>query len=62
MTLFGPPKEVVERLPEAKREFVRKQLDVRPVNVRCLEGVKEKMKGLEVIRDDEGTEGYSLDD
>lgn len=60
MTLIGPPKEVVERMPEARKEMVRKLMDGRPVNVRCFEGsgVEEEVRGLKVVRSDEGTEGY----
>ena len=38
----------------------RKNMDIQPVNVRALDGVD--LRGLEVQRSDEGTEGYDLDD
>ncbi|GJC78865.1 hypothetical protein ColLi_01703 [Colletotrichum liriopes] len=38
--LYGPPKDIVARLPEAKQEFVRKQLEVRPLNIRVLDDVE----------------------
>ncbi|KDN64894.1 putative glutathione-dependent formaldehyde-activating enzyme, partial [Colletotrichum sublineola] len=38
--LYGPPKEIVVRLPEARQEFVRRQLEIQPLNVRVLEGVE----------------------
>jgi hypothetical protein len=39
--------------------MVAKMLDIQPVNVRALEGVD--LKELEIVRSDEGTEGYSLE-
>ncbi|KAK2041946.1 glutathione-dependent formaldehyde-activating enzyme [Colletotrichum somersetense] len=38
--LYGPPKEIIARLPEAKQEFVRKQLEIQPLNIRVLDGVE----------------------
>lgn len=58
--LYGPPQHVVDRLPDAKKEFVRKQCEVQPINLRILDGVE--WDELNVRRSDEGTEGYILDD
>jgi len=58
--LYGPPQAVVDRLPEAKREFVKKQLEVQPVNLRVMEGVE--WSDLVINSTDEGTEGYVLAD
>lgn len=57
--LYGPPQEVVDRLPESKREFVLRQLRIQPVNLRVLEGVE--WDKITVKREDEGTKGYILD-
>ena len=56
LNLYGPPKEVVERLPEERQRLVRKMLDVKPVNIRVLEGVE--WEEIEVKREDEGTKGW----
>ncbi|OHF02895.1 glutathione-dependent formaldehyde-activating enzyme [Colletotrichum orchidophilum] len=58
--LYGPPKEIIARLPEAKQEFVRKQLEVQPLNVRVLEGFEWGTVDIEWSND--GTEGYSVSD
>ncbi|KAB5582894.1 hypothetical protein GE09DRAFT_1278227 [Coniochaeta sp. 2T2.1] len=55
----GPPQDVVDQLPDGRREMVRKKLDVKPVNVMVLEGVDLSL--MEVERTDEGTEGYARD-
>jgi hypothetical protein len=60
MTTIGPPQEVVDRLPESKKEYVRKLLEIQPVNVRTLDGVE--WEEIQVKREDEGTEGYELQD
>ncbi|KAJ0309427.1 hypothetical protein COL5a_001598 [Colletotrichum fioriniae] len=56
--LYGPPKELVAKLPEAKQEFVRKQLEVQPLNVRVLEGLEWDSVNIEWSND--GTEGYAV--
>ncbi|KAF6810122.1 glutathione-dependent formaldehyde-activating gfa [Colletotrichum sojae] len=58
--LYGPPAEMVARLPEAKQEFVRKQLEIQPLNVRILDGVE--WDKIDINWSNEGTEGYSLQD
>jgi hypothetical protein len=58
--LYGPSQDVVYRLPEAKKEFVRKQLRIQPVNIRTLDGVD--WDGITINKSDEGTEGYVLSD
>lgn len=57
LNVYGPPKEIVDKLPEAKREFVRKNLQIQPVNIRVLEGVE--WEDLKIERSDEGTDGYN---
>ncbi|KAK1496635.1 glutathione-dependent formaldehyde-activating enzyme [Colletotrichum tamarilloi] len=54
--LYGPPKELVAKLPEARQEFVRKQLEIQPLNVRVLEGLEWDSVNIEWSND--GTEGY----
>jgi hypothetical protein len=58
LNLYGPPKEVVAGWPQARQDMVAKMLDIQPVNVRALEGVD--LEELEIVRSDEGTEGYAL--
>jgi hypothetical protein len=58
--LYGPPKEVIDRLPEAKQEFVAKQLRIQPLNIRVLDGVEWGL--IKVKKEDEGTKGYTLPD
>ncbi|KAF4871689.1 Centromere protein V [Colletotrichum siamense] len=58
--LYGPPQSIVDRLPDAKKEFVRKQLEIQPLNVRVLNEVD--WEELEIKWANEGTEGYALSD
>ncbi|CCF33092.1 hypothetical protein CH063_05349 [Colletotrichum higginsianum] len=58
--LYGPPEEVLARLPEAKQDFVRKQLEVQPLNIRVLDGVE--WDRVDIKWKNEGTEGYVLED
>ena len=37
MNVYGPPKSVVDRLPEERKEMIRKNLDLKPVNIRVLD-------------------------
>lgn len=57
---YGPPQEVVDRLSDAKKEFVKRQLRIQTVNVRTLEDVE--WGKIEVKKEDEGTDGYVLPD
>ncbi|KAK1460509.1 glutathione-dependent formaldehyde-activating enzyme [Colletotrichum cuscutae] len=54
--LYGPPKELVAKLPETRQEFVRKQLEIQPLNVRVLQGLEWDSVNIEWSND--GTEGY----
>lgn len=54
----GPPQEVVDKLPEAKKEFVEKLRRVQPLYVRAMDGVE--WDEIHVKQSDEGTEGYEL--
>ncbi|PVH87837.1 glutathione-dependent formaldehyde-activating enzyme [Cadophora sp. DSE1049] len=56
MNVYGPPRSVIDRLPEERKEIIRKNLDLKPVNVRVLEGVE--LERLNIERSDEGTDGY----
>ncbi|WYZ44982.1 hypothetical protein EsH8_VIII_000298 [Colletotrichum jinshuiense] len=56
--LYGPPKEIIARLPEAKQDFVRKQLEIQPLNIRVLDGVD--WDRIDIKWSNEGTEGYKL--
>lgn len=47
---------MVDGLSDAGKERVRSMLEIRPVNVRCLEGLDGDVVGG--MRNDEGTEGY----
>ncbi|KAM0809093.1 putative Mss4-like protein [Seiridium cardinale] len=57
--LYGPPAELVATWPEARQAMVARKLDIKPLNVRALEGVEWDQ--LQVQRSDEGTEGYVVD-
>lgn len=57
--LYGPPAELVATWPEARQAVVRRKLRLRPLNVRVLDGVE--WDRLNVLRSDEGTEGYVVD-
>lgn len=59
MNVHGPPQEVIDRLPEERKAMVAKNLDLKPVNVRALDGVDLSL--LKIVRSDEGTEGYERD-
>ncbi|KAK1657555.1 glutathione-dependent formaldehyde-activating enzyme [Colletotrichum godetiae] len=58
--LYGPPKELVAKLPAARQEFVQKQLEVQPLNVRVLGGIE--WHNVNVTWSNDGTEGYGLSD
>ncbi|TQN67268.1 Centromere protein V [Colletotrichum shisoi] len=58
--LYGPPTEVVVRLPEATQAFVRKQLEIQPIKIRVLDGVD--WDKIDIKWRNEGTEGYFLED
>lgn len=59
MDVHGPPQHVVDRFPEDKKKMVRRKLDLKPVNVRVLDGVELSL--LEIKRSDQGTNGYERD-
>ena len=52
----GPPREVVDRLPEDKKAFVEKMTRIQPLYVRAMDGVE--WDEIKIERSDEGTEGY----
>ncbi|KAF2718537.1 hypothetical protein K431DRAFT_287561 [Polychaeton citri CBS 116435] len=56
LNLYGPPQEVVDRLSIEKQEYIRRMLDVKPVNIRTLDTID--VEDLDVVRSNEGTEGY----
>ncbi|ERS97311.1 hypothetical protein HMPREF1624_06643 [Sporothrix schenckii ATCC 58251] len=60
MHVYGPPAEVVARLPPEKQALVQQNLDVVPVNVRVLDGIQAHFGRLVVTRSDEGTDGYTV--
>ncbi|KAI1861460.1 uncharacterized protein JN550_010840 [Neoarthrinium moseri] len=57
--LYGPPKELVATWPEARQAMVARNLSIRPLSVRALDGVEWDQ--LKIERADEGTEGYVVD-
>jgi hypothetical protein len=59
MNVYGPPQEVVEKWPEARQAIVKKNLDLKPVNVRTLDGVG--VGRLKINKTEAGTEGYAED-
>ncbi|PYH87629.1 hypothetical protein BO71DRAFT_393121 [Aspergillus ellipticus CBS 707.79] len=59
MKAYGPPQAVVEKLPPATQEMVRKNLEIFPVRVAVLDGVD--WDSLVVKRSDEGTGGYGVE-
>ncbi|KAK1984765.1 glutathione-dependent formaldehyde-activating enzyme [Colletotrichum cereale] len=56
--LYGPPAEIVARLPEARQEFVRRQLEIQPVNIRVLDGVE--WDRINITWSNDGVVGYVL--
>ncbi|CAK7218107.1 hypothetical protein SCUCBS95973_003377 [Sporothrix curviconia] len=61
MNVYGPPQDVVDRLPEDKKALVRQNLDVLPVNVRILDRIQQHWGQLQVAQSDDGTAGYEQD-
>jgi hypothetical protein len=59
MRIHGPPKEVMESWPEARKELVRKNCELLPVNLKVLNDVE--WKDLKISRTDEGAVGYTVD-
>lgn len=57
--LYGPPAAVVATWPEARQAMVARKLNIKPLNVRALEGVE--WDHIKIERSDEGTEGYVID-
>lgn len=57
--VYGPLQSVIDELPEETQKLVKKNLDLKPVNVRVLEGVE--LGCLKFDRSNEGTDGYELD-
>lgn len=51
---------MVDSWPRIKQQYVKKMLEVQPVNVRVLSGVE--LGNLKVAKTDEGTGGYALSD
>lgn len=62
--IYGPPITVFDKLPPERKEralaVYAKNLELKPLNVRAVEGVK--LESLAIQRSDEGTDGYVLED
>ncbi|KAF2663829.1 glutathione-dependent formaldehyde-activating enzyme [Microthyrium microscopicum] len=62
--IYGPPRSMFDKLaPERKEKALKvyhKNMQLQPLNVRAVEGVD--ISSLHIIRSDEGTEGYKLDE
>ena len=58
MKMHGPPKNVLDSWSDARKLAVGKYLEICPVRVRVLDGIY--VDGLDVERNDEGTEGYEV--
>ncbi|KAF9881484.1 glutathione-dependent formaldehyde-activating gfa [Colletotrichum karsti] len=56
--LYGPPQAIIDRLPEAKKDFVRNQLEIQPLNIRVFDDIE--WSELDINWSNEGTEGYVL--
>lgn len=56
----GPPQDVVNNLPDDKKEFVEKLRRVQPLYVRAMDAVE--WDEIHVEQSGEGTEGYELSD
>lgn len=56
----GPPKEVVDRLPDDKKALVERTRRIRQLCVRAMNGVE--WDEIKIGRSDEGTEGYVVPD
>ncbi|CAK7230733.1 hypothetical protein SBRCBS47491_007687 [Sporothrix bragantina] len=61
MNVYGPPQDMIDRLSEAKKELVRQNLDVLPINVRILDRIQRHLGQLQIAQSDEGTQGYEQD-
>ncbi|PSR79793.1 glutathione-dependent formaldehyde-activating enzyme [Coniella lustricola] len=61
--VYGPPATVFDRLPPERKEkalaVYHQNLNLKPLNVRALEDVE--LESLVIVRSDEGTEGYRLE-
>lgn len=56
MNVYGPPQDIIDRLPSEKRDLIQKKLDLAPVNVRVLDNID--LRVLKIERKSEGTDGY----
>lgn len=59
MRFQGPPKEVLETMPEDRQNEIKKRTNMVPVNLRVLEGVDWDELNIEVVS--QGTDGYVID-
>lgn len=59
MRIYGPPKEVVEPWPDARKEFVGKQCALLPVNLKVFNDVE--WRDLRIVKTNEGAAGYAVD-
>ncbi|KAI1161504.1 Mss4-like protein [Nemania serpens] len=61
--VHGPPSSKIDEIPADRREdFISlyiKTMNLQPLNVRAIESID--MESLNIERDDEGTEGYELE-
>ena len=62
--IYGPPISIFDKLPPERKEraleVYHKNMQLQPLNIRAMEGVE--LSSLNIKRNDEGTEGYALDD
>lgn len=59
MNVYGPPQQVMDRLPDDKKEFVQRNLDFQPISVRALDRID--LCTLSIKSSDQGTDGYEKD-
>lgn len=59
MRIHGPPKEIVDTWPEARKELIKKNVNLFPVNLRVMNDVE--WDELKIERSKEGAVGYVVE-
>lgn len=59
LNLYGPPQSVVDTMSDEKKAYVKKMLDLKPLNIRIFDHID--MQGLKIERCDEGQVGYDTE-
>jgi hypothetical protein len=62
MRIYGPPKEVWDRIPEERRELLKGNFELLPIRVGTLDGLEDgEWEESKVERSDVGTDGFVVD-